>query len=55
MERRIRGLPRRTPDSARSQFATERALVVRHFETLAPMGEVTRDADGRYQADRKVA
>lgn len=36
-------------------FATERDLVVRHFETLAPMGEVTRDADGRYQADRKVA
>ena len=38
---------RLTPPSA--------TLVERHLETLALMGEVTKDADGRYAASRKAA
>ncbi|HEY3933765.1 MAG TPA: hypothetical protein VGL65_04035 [Gemmatimonadales bacterium] len=33
----------------------KRDLVERHLETLALMGEVTKDADGRYAASRKAA
>jgi hypothetical protein len=43
-------------DEATAHFANaKRDLVVRHLDTLALMGEVTLDADGRYQAARKVA
>ena len=43
-------------DEATAHFTNaKRELVVRHLETLALMGEVTLDADGRYQAARKVA
>jgi hypothetical protein len=43
-------------DDAMATFAgARRELVIRHLETLALMGEDTRDADGRYQAARKVA
>jgi hypothetical protein len=43
-------------DEAAAHFVNaKRELVVRHLETLALMGEVTLDADGRYQAARKVA
>lgn len=45
-----------TPDEAMSEFTgARRNLIVRHFETLALMGEVAVDAAGRYQAARKVA
>lgn len=33
----------------------KRDLVTRHLDTLALMGEVTRDQDGRYAASRKAA
>lgn len=43
-------------DEATAHFASaKRDHVVRHLETLALMGEVTLDVDGRYQATRKVA
>lgn len=32
-----------------------RDLIERHLDTLALMGEVARDADGRYEAARKAA
>jgi len=40
---------------AASFTGAQRALVARHLETLALMGEVTQDQDGRYGAARKVA
>jgi hypothetical protein len=44
------------PDEATSNFiGARRELVLRHVETLALMGEVTLDAEGRYQTARKVA
>jgi hypothetical protein len=42
-------------DATASFTGARREHVERHLETLALMGEVTRDADGRYQAARKVA
>ncbi len=42
-------------EAAASFTGARRDLVVRHLDTLALMGEVVRDADGRYQAARKVA
>lgn len=45
-----------TVDDATSNFTgARRDLVARHLETLALMGEAAYDADGRYQATRKVA
>jgi len=45
-----------SPDEASGNFVgARRELVVRHLETLALMGEVVLDADGRYQVARKVA
>jgi hypothetical protein len=45
-----------TTDEASANFVgARRDLVQRHLETLALMGEVTLDVDGRYQAARKVA
>jgi hypothetical protein len=45
-----------TTDEASANFVgARRDLVQRHLETLALMGEVVLDADGRYQAARKVA
>lgn len=35
--------------------ARDDALLERHLDTLALMGEVTRDVDGRYQVAKKVA
>ena len=40
---------------AASFDGARRDLVERHLETLALMGEVVRDADGRYQPARKAA
>jgi hypothetical protein len=43
-------------DEAVAAFdGARRELVVKHLEILALMGEVTRDADGRYGAARKAA
>jgi hypothetical protein len=45
-----------TTDEASANFVgARRDLVQRHLETLALMGEVVLDADGRYQSARKVA
>ena len=45
-----------TADEAVASFAgARRDLVVRHLETLALMGEVAVDADGRYRTSQKVA
>jgi len=40
---------------AASFTGAQRALIVRHLETLELMGEVTQGPDGRYGAARKVA
>jgi hypothetical protein len=51
-----RGLVPVSVDDATASFTgAKREHLERHFETLALMGEVTLDADGRYQAARKVA
>ncbi len=42
-------------EASASFVGARRELVLRHLETLALMGEVTLDADGRYQIARKVA
>lgn len=43
-------------DEASASFTgARRDLVTRHLDTLALMGEVVLDADGRYQPARKVA
>jgi hypothetical protein len=43
-------------DEATASFTrARRDLVLRHLETLALMGEITLDADGRYHTARKVA
>lgn len=45
-----------TPDEVAAHFTgARRDLVERHLDTLALMGEVARDADGRYEAARKAA
>ena len=43
-------------DEATANFVgARRDLVLRHLDTLALMGELVVDADGRYQVARKVA
>lgn len=45
-----------TPDEIAANFTgARRDLIARHLETLALMGEVVVDRDGRYGAARKVA
>jgi hypothetical protein len=45
-----------TIDEVKESFAgAKRELVQRHLETLALMGEVTVDAEGRYGGARKAA
>ncbi|MGI8508389.1 MAG: type IIL restriction-modification enzyme MmeI [Gemmatimonadaceae bacterium] len=45
-----------TPDEIAANFSgARRDLIARHLETLALMGEVVLDRDGRYGAARKVA
>jgi hypothetical protein len=47
--------PLNADEIAASFTGAQRAMVARHLETLALMGEVTQDQDGRYGAARKVA
>ena len=45
-----------TVDDVVASFSgARRDLIARHLDTLALMGEVTRDGGGRYAAARKVA
>jgi len=45
-----------TPSEVVARFSgAKRDLVARHLETLAMMGEVTVDRDGRYAVARKAA
>ncbi len=47
--------PLNADEIAASFAGGQRAMVARHLETLALMGEVTQDQDGRYAGARKVA
>jgi hypothetical protein len=48
-------LPRSVDEVAASFIGARKELVVRHLETLAMMGEISLDENGRYGATRRVA